>query len=103
VADYHKTTLIVSAMNMLPNDIADQQQVFAQALSHETAEMTVHPEPSGIRNPEVCDACSPSYGTTYLDFFDNNNNQYLQSGKDPTVGPSGYAYYINSILYPRSI
>jgi hypothetical protein len=81
-----------------PIDVADKQGAFALVASHEIAEMTVDPVPHKIENPEVCDACAPNCGTTYLDFFDSNN-KYLGAGSSPTDSKfSGYAYYINSIV-----
>ena len=75
--------------------ISDEQDLYAEILSHEIAEMTVDPL-ANIVNPEVCDACAGNCGNDWLDYFDNHD-QFI-------VGPdfSRYVYFISSIIRPAS-
>jgi hypothetical protein len=75
--------------------IDDRMNVFALALSHEIAEMTVDPEANGS-NPEVCDQCSGNCSVDYRNYFDQAGG-WLGGSAAP-----GYHFFINGIAAPAS-
>jgi hypothetical protein len=76
--------------------IADTADLYADALSHETAEMTVDPA-ADLSNPETDDPCSGNCGVDYRNCFDSNLN-YL--GQYPV---SGYYFFTNGVCQPASV
>ncbi len=79
--------------------IGDNQNIYAQILSHEIAEMVVDPL-ANIVNPEVCDACAGNCTNLWLDYFDNNNN-FIDGSQ--SIPPSfNYTFLINSVIKPAS-
>jgi hypothetical protein len=76
--------------------LADHQDVYASALSHEMAEMTVDPRADG-RNPEVCDPCAGNCGTDHRDYFDSNGT-WLGGSAVP-----GYYFFIDGIATPATV
>jgi hypothetical protein len=79
-------------------DIQDTQDVYANPLSHELAEMVVDPYAQNT-NPEVCDPCAGNCGTTFYNFFDSNNI-YITTSTPPVT--FRYSYSIASIVQPVS-
>jgi hypothetical protein len=81
-----------------PDDRAD---LYAEAVSHEIAEMTVDPR-ANDSNPEVCDGCGTNcLGTSaYRAYFDANGN--FQSSGTVFPPPTPYAFFISSIAQPPS-
>ncbi|HYK92524.1 MAG TPA: hypothetical protein VEY07_00580 [Thermoplasmata archaeon] len=79
--------------------LADPQDVYALALSHEIAEMLVDPAADGS-NPEVCDPCGPNCQNALRDYF-SGNGQYLGT---TTAFPPAYSYgfYLNAIVQPSA-
>jgi hypothetical protein len=78
-------------------NVQDFQDLYANQLSHEIAEMTVDPK-ADFSNPEVCDACGPNCPPAWRDFF-NDNYIYLKTSSD---FPPGFLYnfFINAIAKP---
>ncbi len=77
----------------------DRADLFAEAVSHEVAEMTVDPGANDA-NPEVCDGCGSNCRgpEAYRAFFDEVGH-YLGSG---TVFPPpySYAFFLSAIAKP---
>jgi hypothetical protein len=84
--------------------IADTDQSYAQALSHEIAETTVDPG-TDFKNPEVCDPCGPNCQNVFIDYFDDNG-AYIQTVQAPSWPPPpppfSYSFCINGIVKPTS-
>lgn len=81
-----------------PDDRAD---LYAEAVSHEIAEMTVDPR-ADSSNPEVCDGCGTNcLGTSaYRSFFDDAG-RYL--GSDTAFPPSfPFAFFVSAIARPAA-
>ena len=79
--------------------LADPGDLFALALSHEIAEMTVDPLADGA-NPEVCDPCGPNCQTVLRDYF-SGGGRYL--GTTSAFPPAySYGFYINAIVQPSA-
>jgi hypothetical protein len=76
--------------------VDDSQDVYAMALSHETAEMTVDPQANGS-NPEICDECAGNCNVDYRDYFDAQGNWL---GGSPS---QGYEFFINGIATPATV
>ncbi len=74
----------------------DAQDVYAVALSHEIAEMTVDPQANG-GNPEVSDACAGNCSVDHRNYFDSNGNWL---GGSPA---SGYQFFIDGISKPADV
>lgn len=79
--------------------IKDEANVYAMALSHEVAEMTVDPR-ADLSNPECCDGCSGNCGQDWMNFF-NNAGAYIQSLQQ-LPPPFDYAFFINAIAQPAA-
>jgi hypothetical protein len=81
--------------------VKDEQDHYADTLSHEIAEMTCDPGVSYF-NHEVCDACAGNCDNSWRNFFDPNPspaNAYIQSSKPfPPAFP--FTYFIASIAMP---
>jgi hypothetical protein len=80
--------------------VQDANNVYAQILSHEIAEMVVDPLVDN-RNPEVCDPCGPNCQAVYLDFFDNIG-AYIQTVQN-FPPPFLYNFFINAIAQPSAV
>lgn len=81
--------------------VDDPADLFAEAVSHETAEMTVDPR-ADDSNPEVCDGCGTNClgAQAWRDFFDASG-RYLSS--DTTFPPSfPYGFFISAMARPSS-
>ena len=74
----------------------DRQDVYADALSHELAEMVVDPA-ADLSNPEVCDPCAGNCRVDYRNYFDSQG-KYL--GGSPV---QGYAFWTNGIATPATV
>lgn len=79
--------------------VPDLEDAFAEAVSHELAEMTVDPRADG-KNPEVCDGCGTNCQSTsaFRAYFDASG-AYLGTS---TTFPPGFAYrfFISAIARP---
>ncbi len=79
--------------------VKDEANLYALALSHEIAEMTVDPR-ADLGNPEVCDGCGPNCQQVWLDYFDNAGG-YIQT-LQTIPPPFDYAFFLNAIVRPAS-
>ena len=81
--------------------LADHSDLFAEAVSHEVAEMTVDPR-ADDGNPEVCDGCGTNCrGTSaYRTFFDASGH-YL-GGDASFPPPFPYAFFLSAIARPSA-
>lgn len=80
----------------------DAQDLYAEALSHELAELVVDPRADGSQ-PEVCDGCGTNCqgAAAYRCYFDENG-AFLGAG--PTFPPPfSYAFFVSSIARPASV
>src|SRR5262249_27698553 len=80
--------------------VADKGQLYAGALSHEIAEMTVDPIPR-LENPEVCDGCFGNCANFHFDLFDSNST-FIGGTQNPTTVLTPFTFYINSIIQPNA-
>ncbi|HKV90460.1 MAG TPA: hypothetical protein VJQ43_04585 [Thermoplasmata archaeon] len=100
VLGYHgKANVPYAFVNVTGTGLAidDPADVYALALSHEIAEMTVDPT-ADLANPEVCDPCGPNCQTVIRAYFDASGT-YVDATTDfPPSFP--YAFYLNSIVRP---
>jgi hypothetical protein len=80
--------------------LADSANIYAQALSHELAELVVDPRADGS-NPESADSCSGNCGPSWSVFFDSNG-AYLGGGPNGLPLPNA-AFFINAIAQPASV
>ena len=82
--------------------VKDTQGLYANALSHEIAEMTCDPD-ARFTNQEVCDGCAGNCDNSWRNFFDPNPspaNAYIKSAR-PFPSPSfPFTYFIASIAFP---
>jgi hypothetical protein len=78
--------------------VDDQADVYAVALSHEIAEMTVDPAADNSK-PEVCDPCAGNCNVDYRNYFDANSN-WIQGSPAPTAG---YAFFVEGIATPATV
>jgi hypothetical protein len=76
--------------------LADSQDAYALALSHEIAEMTVDPQANGS-SPEVCDECAGNCNVDYRNYFDSAGN-WLGGAATP-----GYYFFIDGIATPATV
>ena len=80
--------------------VDDRQDLYADTLSHETAEMTCDPDDS-IFNHEVCDGCAGNCNNSWRNFFGDpslsmaNPLSYLQSSM--TFPATPFTYFIASV------
>ncbi|MCI4371158.1 MAG: hypothetical protein L3J78_00755 [Thermoplasmata archaeon] len=77
--------------------LADPQNRYALALSHEIAEMVVDPQ-ANLANPEVCDGCGPNCQTPWIGYFDSSGGYLGTSQSFPP--PFAYVFFINGIVKP---
>ena len=104
VLGYHgKATVPYAFVNLLGTgfSVGDREDLFAEAVSHELAEMTVDPNADGSE-PEVCDGCGTNclgHGAYRL-FFDAQG-RYLDGG---TAFPpaAAFAYFLSAIARPAA-
>lgn len=77
----------------------DRSDLFAEAVSHELAEMTVDPR-ADDSNPEVCDGCGTNcQGTSaYRAFFDGAGSYLATSTRFPP--PFAYAFFLSAVARP---
>jgi hypothetical protein len=78
--------------------VADKRQLYAGALSHEIAEMTVDPIPR-LENPEVCDGCFGNCSNFHFNLFDGNST-FIGGTNNPTTVSTPFTFFINSIIQP---
>jgi hypothetical protein len=76
--------------------VDDRQDVYAVALSHEIAEMTVDPKADGS-NPEVCDSCAGNCSVDFRNYFDPKGN-WLGGTATP-----GYSFFVDGIATPATV
>ena len=76
--------------------VDDKADVYADALSHEIAEMVVDPA-ADLSNPETNDPCSGNCGVGYRNYFDLLGN-YL--GGSPV---QGYGFWTNGVATPATV
>ena len=102
VLGYHGLARVPYCFVNLPGSglsVADGGDLFAEAVSHEVAEMTVDPR-ADDRNPEVCDGCGTNCQATaaYRAYFDASG-AYL--GTDTQFPPPfSYAFFLSAIAKP---
>jgi hypothetical protein len=75
--------------------VGDEKDIYAVALSHEIAEMTVDPKADGS-NPEVSDPCAGNCQVDYRNYFDSGGTWLGPSAKP------GYQFFIDGIAKPTS-
>ena len=79
--------------------IDDARDVFAEALSHEVAEMTVDPAADNSR-PEVCDGCGTNcQGQAAFRIYFDRSGAYL-GGTNAFPPPYPYDHFISAIATP---
>lgn len=86
-------------VNVLGNgfSLADPEDFYALALSHEIAEMVVDPAADGS-NPEVCDPCGPNCQSALRDYFSAAG---LYLGTTTAFPPAyTYGYFVNAVVQP---
>lgn len=76
--------------------VDDKRDLYALALSHEIAEMTVDPEANGS-NPEVCDECAGNCSVDYRNYFGSDGG-WLGASPSP-----GYYFFVDGIATPASV
>lgn len=102
VLGYHgRASIPYSFVNLLGSGLSleDRSDLFAEAVSHELAEMTVDPQ-ADSSNPEVCDGCGTNCQgqAAYRTYFDSQA-RYL--GSSTSFPPQfSYAYFISAIAKP---
>jgi hypothetical protein len=80
--------------------IDDGADIYAVALSHEVAEMTVDTK-ANLSEPECCDPCAGNCNVDRRNYFDSNSQWISQSGTSfPPTFP--YAFYVEGISSPPS-
>jgi len=104
VLGYHGSASVpYSFVNALGSGFTseDHADLFAEAVSHEVAEMTVDPR-ADDSNPEVCDGCGTNCqgSSAYRAYFDDTG-KYL--GTETSFPPSySYAFFLSGIARPAS-
>lgn len=84
----------VTGGNLTVDDSAD---LFALALSHEIAEMTVDPR-AEESNPECCDPCGPNCPPSLRDYFGSDGTYIATTADFPP--PFTYEFFLNAIVRP---
>lgn len=100
ILGYHgKASIAYSFVNLLGSGLTtdDEADLYALALSHEVAEMTVDPD-ADLSEPEVCDPCAGNCGVDYRNYFDSDDNWLSQ-----TQSPVGYAFFVAAIATPDAV
>lgn len=81
--------------------IADASDLFAEALSHEVAEMTVDPSADNSM-PEVCDGCGTNcQGANAFRVYFGSSGAFL-GGSDRFPPPYPYDHFISAIATPAA-
>ncbi|HZY93038.1 MAG TPA: hypothetical protein VFG07_09760, partial [Thermoplasmata archaeon] len=77
----------------------DAAEAYAEAVSHEIAEMTVDPA-ADDSNPEVCDGCGTNClgSAAHRAYFDGSGNYLGGSTAFPPAFP--FAFFLSSIAQP---
>jgi hypothetical protein len=102
VLGYHgKASVPYAFVNLLGPGLAipDPDDLFALALSHEIAEMTVDPS-ADLANPEVCDPCGPNCQSPIRAYFDAT--AAFLGGSSQFPPPFDYGFFLNAIVEPSS-
>ena len=90
-------------MNVLGTGLTveDVDDHYAEAVSHELAEMTVDPRADG-KNPEVCDGCGTNCrgAQAYRAFFSSEGAYLATTDRFPP--PMAYGFFISAIARPPS-
>jgi hypothetical protein len=81
--------------------IDDRADVYAVALSHEAAEMTVDPN-ANLSEPECCDPCAGNCSVDFRNFFDANSNWIPQSQSSSFPPNFPYTFFIEGIVRPQN-
>ena len=76
--------------------LADGQDFYALALSHEIAEMAVDPQANGS-NPEVCDECAGNCNVDFRNYFAQDGS-WLGGSASP-----GYSFFTDGVATPASV
>ena len=105
VLGYHgRARVPFSFVNLLGTGfaVADSADYFAEALSHEVAEMTVDPL-ADDRNPEVCDGCGTNcQGARAFRIYFGSNGEYLGGSTEwPPSFP--YDFFLSAIARPTAV
>lgn len=81
--------------------LADRSDVFAEAVSHEVAEMIVDPRADGS-NPEVCDGCGTNCQgeAAFRNYFDASGKYLGSANSFPP--PYSFAFFASAIVRPAS-
>ncbi|MCI4346523.1 MAG: hypothetical protein L3K07_07225 [Thermoplasmata archaeon] len=102
VLGYHgKASIPYSFVNLLGTGLSmsDPQDLFAEAVSHEIAEMTVDPQ-ADSSNPEVCDGCGTNCQgqSAFRSYFDA---QARFLGSSTSFPPSfAYSFLLSAVAKP---
>jgi hypothetical protein len=75
--------------------IDDRADLYAVALSHEIAEMTVDPA-ADLSNAEACDSCAGNCSVDFRNYFDANGSWLGQN-------PTSYTFLTEGICKPASV
>ena len=82
--------------------LADKPDVYAMALSHEIAEMTVDPRADEV-NPEVCDPCCANCCDKFYRAYFAQSNKYLGTNQRTPPGGLPFGYYTAVVVRPSGI
>jgi hypothetical protein len=102
VMGYHGRAAVPYAfVNVLgsPLTLLDSEDLYALALSHEMAELTVDPD-ANLANPEVCDPCGPNCQTPIRTYFDATGAFLGATAQFPP--PYEYGFFLNAIVQPAA-
>ncbi len=102
VGGYHNLANVPYAfVNVMGSNITvrDEADLYALALSHEIAEMTVDPR-ADLVNPEISDPCGPNCQAVWIDYFDGSGT-YLRTVQS-FPPPFAYSFFINAIVRPNA-
>jgi hypothetical protein len=78
--------------------LADNADVYAMVVSHETAEMIVDPNVDG-NNPEVCDPCDVNCNNLTRCYFDSSG-KFLGTNQASPPGGFPFTYYTCAVVQP---
>ncbi len=104
VLGYHGLARIpYSFVNVLGRgfSLADPADLYAEAVSHEIAEMTVDPQ-ANDQNPEVCDGCGTNClgPNAYRSYFDVAGGYLGSASTFPPGFP--YAFFVSAVARPSA-
>ncbi|MCI4362915.1 MAG: hypothetical protein L3K13_01225 [Thermoplasmata archaeon] len=102
VLGYHgRSSIPYSFVNLLGVGLTvdDAQDVYAEAVSHELAEMTVDPQ-ADSSNPEVCDGCGTNCQgqAAFRSYFDVQGRYVGSSTSFPPSFP--YSFFLSAVAKP---